>query len=268
MAQPEDIIRKLVESVAEEEKIDNYVIDMIPFSSMGANYMSILYRVIVSSTNREKLHLFAKVGMLSEGMREQMPVNYIFQREKSFYTILAPVYEKLQDACGITEDDKYKFAKYYGSNITHYEETLLMEDLGAQGHIMYDRFKPVDWEYASKGVEQLAKFHALSIAFKNVHSEIYNELFGMERDPLMETVYNVMRTMILNMTPGALDVTPSHLKDRLRKFMKDQSENDVYYSKHKSGVLVHGDYRASNILYKRQVSFCNIFFLNFDKLSW
>lgn len=258
MTQPEDIIRKLVESIAEEEKINNYDIDIIPFSSMGANYMSELYRATMSSPNRPDLHLFAKVGMLSHAMREQMPVNTIYEREMLIYTKLAPVYEKIQEENGISETDKFKFAKFYGFNATPYEETLLMEDLYTQGYTMYDRFKPVNWEYASKGVEELAKFHALSLAFKSAYPEIYNELFEMKQDLLQETISATIKTMLMNMMPSTLEITPAILQDRLQKFINDQLEKEtfeMYYTKHKSGVLVHGDYRASNILFKRQVSF-------------
>lgn len=259
MVQPEDIIRELVESVAEEEKIDSYDINIRPFSSLGANYMSVLYRAVLSSPNRPALHFFAKVAMLSDGIREQVPVNYIYEKEKSIYTILAPAYNKLQDESAIPENDKFKFAKFYRYHSTPYEETLLMEDLHAQGYTMYDRFKPVNWEYASKGVEELAKFHALSIAFKNVHPEIYQEIFDRDQDLLLKAMYDGMKTMAMNMLPGVLEITPNNLKNRLQKFINDQYEKetfDKYHLQHKSGVLVHGDYRASNILFKRQVSFC------------
>lgn len=63
---------------------------------------------------------------------------------------------------------------YYGANTTAKEEMLVLEDLSLQGYTIYDRLKSIDWPFASAAVIQLAKFHALSMAFEKEYPEEYN----------------------------------------------------------------------------------------------
>lgn len=53
------------------------------------------------------------------------------------------------------------------------EETLILEDLTASGYVIFHRFKSVNWKYAAKAIEDLAKFHSLSLAFQIENPELF-----------------------------------------------------------------------------------------------
>lgn len=255
MSQPEEILSRLLKNIIEEKNIKDAHVKITPSTSEGANYTSTLFKVKIISNNHDDLNLFGKVAVISDIMREQLDADKMFEMEVRAYTELLNRYEELQQKYGISEDDKYTFPKYYGSIRTQKEETIVLEDLSAQGYTMFSRHNSINWEYASKAIEALAKFHALWFAYKKEFSEEYERNYSsyIFNIPILEEAdTNPFKQMC---TP-ALMVAPSHLKDILENFIDiqfNESNTKKYYGPDKYGFLVHGDYRASNIVFKRQV---------------
>lgn len=257
MAQPEDILRKQCEKIAAEENLTDYDVEIIPVSSDGANYMSVNFRIKIIAQNLPNLNLFAKVAIFSEAVREQLPVNVIYEREITAYTKVLAAYEILQEKCNIPNEDKFTFAKYYGSSLVNNEECMILEDMTAQGYTMYDRFKAINWEYAARGIEQLAKFHALSLAFNKEFPNELQAVFGKDDDDF-DSMYQLIKISMTSMSQLALPFVAEDIRERLQFFLDEQFKEEnfrKYYSKTSRPFIIHGDYRASNILFKRKVSF-------------
>lgn len=256
MIEPEEIFREQLHKIAGEENLSDYQIEITPASSDGANYMSVNFKAKIISPNRPDLKLFAKIGFFSEAMRAQVPIDVLYGKEIATYTQILPRYEEIQEKNRIPKEDRYQFAKLYGSSTEYLKECVIMEDLGAQGYRLYDRFQPFSWEYASKAVEELSKYHALSLALKKDFPEVCQDIFKQDEE-LFDSFFEKMEVSLMGMVQTALSIVSDELKERLLKFYKENLSAEGFkniYAPSKHGIIVHGDYRASNILFKRQVS--------------
>ncbi|OWR43364.1 ecdysteroid 22-kinase [Danaus plexippus plexippus] len=164
MANCKDILCDCLKRVAKEQKYENCSITTKAISSGGANYTSALYLATIQAPGKEDLKLFAKVAAVGEKIRAIEP-HKIYETESLFYNYLLKKYKELEERNNIPAEYRFVTPKYYGGSDEYLKETFIFEDLTARGFTTHDRFKSIDWEYASKAIENLARFHALSIAF-------------------------------------------------------------------------------------------------------
>lgn len=254
MIQPEEILRKQLNKIASEKNLTNYRIEITSASSDGVNYMSVNYRAKIISPNRPDLNLFAKIAYFSDAMRAQLPIQTLYEREIVAYQLLS-IYDELQNKYGIQKEDRYQSVTLYSSSAEYMEECLIMEDIGVQDYKLFDRLQPFTWEYAAKGVEQLAKFHALSLSLKKEYPDLYENATKNDNDFFI-SCFEALKSMYSAMAKNALSIVPLELKERVNIYYEKQLTLDVYkklYLTSNHGIIVHGDYRASNILFNRQV---------------
>lgn len=249
-----DILKKTLKQVAAQENIQEYDEDIKELSTEGANYTSAIFSAKIISQNRSGLDLFAKVACISEKMRNQMKTDVMFSTERFVYHDLAKIYNDIQEKFKVPEHERFKFPKFYASNDAEMEETIILENLVSQGYTMYDRFKPLSWEFAAKAVEELAKFHALSFAYQKYNPEEFPKDDSKFNFTLTVDT-NVMKMAFDHMAGAAYPVVNETVRKRLQNFVEKLWTDEIfkkYYGPVKRSVLTHGDYRASNILFKRQ----------------
>lgn len=255
MTKQEKVLRDLLEKIAKEQKLKDPQIQIKPITSEGANYTSAIFKITITSTNREPLKLFAKVATLAEAFRPQFNADHLFEVERVVYNDVVKAYDKLQEQNGIPLEERFRFPVMYGYNPTKMEETLVLEDLTEQGFILFDRIKPINWEYAAKSVEQLAKLHALSFAYKSVYPEEYQRVF--EKLALIEPSTASSGVMWKKIEQTVMNTLPEEYKERFVKYIENKKEKytevfQKYYGPGHRDVIVHGDYRNSNIMFKRE----------------
>ncbi|XP_047989558.1 uncharacterized protein LOC125228898 [Leguminivora glycinivorella] len=171
-----------------------------------------------------------------------------FNTEVFVLTKVANAYEKLQDKHGIIERYTFpKIIKHECDNIP----TVVLENLAPKGYECYDRFKSVDWNYASKCVETLARFHALSFALKKECLDEFQLAGDFLDSKWIET--NFRSAVWEGANDGALAAVNKEDKEKVSKVL----EGAVGISKLwelseplKTSVLIHADYRPSNIMHK------------------
>lgn len=255
MAAAETILRKLIEKIIKQP----YNKDDVSFQALnsgGANYTSALYSVIIPSDNGNNLKLFAKVANINGKLREVMNVKTLFDTEQFLYKELAESYKKLQDKHNIAPEHRYSFPKFYGGNDDEGEETVILENLIDKGYSPYSRFKAIDWEHAACAVECLARFHALSFAFEKEEPENFTAALEIVK---LRYTYNrddpVMKETWLKMMGSAIQVAKEEHKEKVSAFLlRELLPEEIMQSKMPLGtpVLCHGDYRVSNLLFRRQ----------------
>lgn len=253
----EQILRRNLVKVAAEQKYYEPDIKVSPVSTEGANYTSDLFKATISSRERDDLQLFAKVAMVSETFRSQAPMR-VFDVERIFYKELAQKYQELEEGHKVPEEHRFKYPKTYTIDSTLYEETVVMEDLTKEGYTLHNRFKSVDWEYASAAFTEVAKMHALSLALRLENPEDfqrYSEEFKFQFD-MFEGAGGDMKKMMEQGMQNTLSVTKEEYKDRLMKYLEDMMDNGgietfkTYYQPSETPVIRHGDFRPSNIMHK------------------
>ena len=260
MANTEESLRKLLSKISKEQKYENPEIIIKDLSSGGANYTSKLFTAIIREENKEDLHLFAKVAIMGETFRKDLPLD-LFKNEVLAYTKVAKIYASLEEDNRVPEEHRLQFTKLYGFDPTHNQETLVLENLLAHGYGPFNRFQPISWEYASTTVSDLAKMHALAFAFAKQYPDQYEKVTAEMNIEWEE--FGSMYDLLQKMAIVALSNVKPEYKDALRKFLESQRNPLRINAPIRSKVIIHGDFRGSNLLHRvREVSlFYPIYYL-------
>ncbi|XP_068620501.1 uncharacterized protein [Battus philenor] len=249
MADTERVLRELIEKIAEEQQYRSSDAELQSFSTAGANYSSQLYRVTLHAPDKEDLVLFAKVLSISEHIRSQVPLT-VFDIEKIFYSEILQRYREMEQKYNIPKQHRFSAINYYGCSNEYMKEILVLEDLSSKGFRMHDRFESFSWKYAAKAITELAKFHALSMAYDKIDPEFFSKFSA--KFCIDEAREIVLKPMIENNIDMAGEVLTEENRERLQAFRKKNLDRkfDYYYKPLKRAVLAHGDFRASNLMHR------------------
>jgi hypothetical protein len=245
--QLQKILEKSLHALAEQRNYENYTLDISPVTTEGANYTSQLYQGKILASNNQELLFFSKVATLTEDIRSQMPTKIYFI-EQYTYRKLKVIFEKIEEQYKIPTENRLRIPELYWYDDKNLEEVLVIENLSEQGYTTYSRFESLTWEYASKSVEELGKFHALSIAMAKYYPEDYKEV--QELVAISDTGMN--KYIVEQMMSKGLEV----IKDENRERIKSCIDKDLprimslVYGSVKRPALAHGDFRMSNIMHK------------------
>ncbi|CAG9795985.1 unnamed protein product [Diatraea saccharalis] len=245
------VLQRTLHDIAEEKGYDHGELKVLPVSTGGASYTSQLYCGKMSAPNKEDLKFFAKVATLGKDARSMIPTSIYFT-EQYVYRKLAGVYEKIEDKHQVTSEHRFVFPVVYGYSDTDMEEVIVMQDLTAEGFTVQDRFSSFDWHYASAAVQQIARFHALSIAMQHDFPADYAEL--TEKIKFQKTLDQSMSGMFLQTVYKSVELVKEEYKERLREYLKIYLPKAIatYHDTPPRPVLNHGDFRMSNIMHKKR----------------
>ncbi|XP_063830479.1 uncharacterized protein LOC135079802 [Ostrinia nubilalis] len=256
MADAESNLRALLRRVARDQRYDDddALVALKPITSGGANYTSNLFLATLSTPGLPDLNLFAKVASISVKIRSRVNADNLYRTEQIFYNKLVNIWNGFQEKYQVPEQHRFVFPKYYGGSEEIGNETIILENLVAGGYMSFSRFKSVDWDQASKAVEVLAKYHALSFVLQKEDPAEYKVLledlkFVMsDEDPEMKGIWE-------RMVGGAMAVIDQQHHERIKKFFEAHDGRDLFTKYHMpthTPILAHGDFRPSNLLHKKQ----------------
>ncbi|XP_013192452.2 uncharacterized protein LOC106136448 [Amyelois transitella] len=247
----EKVFRDLLEEIAKEQNYKEYSLEVSPIFTGGANYSSLLFGGTISAPNKESLKVFGKVAAMNPSLRDEMASSALFDIERIVYEELVKIYEKIEKKHGIPEEDRLVFCKFYGSSSGVNQETIILEDLTANGYTLHDRMKSVDWPYASKAVEVLAKFHALSMCYEEEYPDSF-ERHGKHFATILKNIPDFFNKAFKMTFPHSLAVVKEENKERFKAFFTDEDKIDFcqFFKPVRKPVLIHGDYRPSNLMHR------------------
>ncbi|KAL0859169.1 hypothetical protein ABMA27_010993 [Loxostege sticticalis] len=248
----ENLLRDLLQKIATEQQYENPDIETAAIPTTGANFTSQLFHASLKSAGKADINVFAKVAVVNETMREQLGSNTIFEIEPHFYGKLAKAYKEIEDKHNVPEEFRLVVPKFYGHSGEYLKEVLVLQDLSKDGFVTYDRLKSVDWDYASKAVEELAKLHALSIAYQKEYPEDFEEDKKVLRRAKMDES-SPMVEMFKQMIGQVIQMVREENRPKIMKFLTgsfDMQGFMEFYSPKKRPVIVHSDYRQSNLMHK------------------
>ncbi|XP_059046962.1 uncharacterized protein LOC131842446 [Achroia grisella] len=241
------ILHKLLNEIVKENKYENPSVAVNLVYYEGISYTSYVpYTVTITEVGKEDLHMFARVAIKKDAKQTAM-----FDLEHSMHMELHKTYEDIQNACDIPPEKKLVMPKLYGYNPKELEETIVVEDLQPKGFIPFNRLKCIDWKYAAKSVESLAKIHALSMAYRDNNPVEFNEF--VKKANAQEDIYSgVADTAYKQRVEATLAVISDQNKNKLKVYLNKVSAVSLYdiQKSYQRPVLCHGDYRPSNILHK------------------
>ncbi|CAH2089114.1 unnamed protein product [Euphydryas editha] len=243
------ILDRMLEKIAQENQYYESKISIKSVSSGGANYTSYLYHVTISAPGKNDLKLFVKLAALGEKIRSSTEL-IIFEIENFFYKKLLKNYEAIEELNMVPLEHRIVTPKFYASNEECCKEVLILEDMTSKGYKTFDRFESIDWSYGSKSVQNLAKLHALSIAWSLDDPESFKNTTNLDSN----TYISITLELLKNVITSAIEVTRLENKKKIEKFYKEVTKNDVFrdfFKPIRRPVIAHGDYRPSNLLHRK-----------------
>lgn len=257
MSDAEACLRELLREVAREHGRADHSLRLRPITSGGANYTSVLFLATISSPEAPPLELFAKVACISEKLRTRFNVDTMYRVEQTFYNRIYKVWSRLEEKHQVPEQDRLVVPKFYAGDPELGRETVVLENLVTAGYGSYSRFKSIDWEHAAKTVEVLAKIHAFSYVHAKEDPEEFAELVKELKFDLKHDDSPDMKDVWVKMMEGSVAVVDERYQARVREFFESHNMVELYGKFHtptRAPVIVHGDFRSSNLLFKKQVS--------------
>ncbi|CAH2089108.1 unnamed protein product [Euphydryas editha] len=243
------ILNKMLEKIAQENQYFKSKISIKSASSGGANYTSYLHQVTISAPGKDDLKLFVKLAALGEKIRFSTEL-ILYETENFFYNKLLKNYEAIEERNLVPSEHRLVTPKFYASNEECCKEVLILEDMTSKGYQIFDRFESIDWKYASKSVQNLAKLHALSIAWSVDDPERFKNNTNLDLSACILFRLELLR----NATAFIIEATRKENKGRMEKFCKEMTKNDVFrdfFKPIRRPVIAHGDYRPSNLLHRK-----------------
>lgn len=251
MEESKKVVVKFLQNVAKEENYENSEITVKQVDSGGANYSSYIFLATISSRRKQDLKLFAKVAAIGEEGRESM--DDLYKNEAFFYTDFIKSCKTLEEKYEIPPEQRLHMVIFYGCSQEKFKETVVLEDLTASGFKSFDRFKSVTWDQTAESLRQLAKFHALNIVLSIEEPKKF-EIAKQEFSIYMSK--NVLRDFIKSCHSQIIEATEESNKQRIANFIENNLSSDkfkYFFEPINKEVIIHGDYRPNNLMYKTEV---------------
>ncbi|CAG9564307.1 unnamed protein product [Danaus chrysippus] len=258
-----EILTEILDKVAEEQEYDNYQINIQSASENENTYTTFLYQVTLKSPGKEVLVLDVKVPAPELTMRAILP---FFEMEYFFYDKLLRKYKLLEDKNNILPEHRLVTPKFYYGSDEYLKEILILEDLTAKGFVANDNLNFIDWEYASKSLENLAIFHALSIALSEDDPEGFQNLTMLSSN----IDYTGLEGIIEYAFTSALQVVKEENKSLLERIfiqLDNRKHQNKYYMPHSRPFIIHGNYRPGNLIHRKLDGHLDVIAVNYQMLS-
>lgn len=144
---------------------------------------------------------------------------------------MLPYFRVFQQSRGVNvdEDGAHEYPQCYKSIDAECCETLIMQDLSENGFIMINqRAKPVSFDHIKLVMQTIGKFHAVSIAMKNLEPEKFEqitsnitEIFFRSKSPVFALYVNCVTKLLVDAITDEKDV---HLLQHISRMW----ERDLY----------------------------------------
>ncbi|XP_023012809.2 uncharacterized protein [Leptinotarsa decemlineata] len=247
--------KRLIKVIADQNGFTDYQVEAQPGAQKGDNYFGIITSVSLKDKNKS-LELICKSAHSGEVFREKMPIHEQYVREIHLYESVLSEFKKFQEEYAVP-NPFVGFPKFYGKYIDENNECFFLENLKKSGYTHWDRKLPMNSEHIKAVLAEYAKFHATSLAmrqlkpemFKNLTENIKTHVFEKpDRNENDEMGNMFMTTAIKN----ALEIVGdnSSLIEAVRRaesgLIEDFASEDPSYDI----VVTHGDCWCNNILFK------------------
>ncbi|CAH0562112.1 unnamed protein product [Brassicogethes aeneus] len=261
-------LQDLFKQIDENVTIENFEESL--GSGRGDNYTASLYRLKLDGHKKTNdgfdqwtTSIIYKCLPESAARREAYKSEKLFRNEVAFYTKVMPLYEKFQKSKeNILSSTFQAIPKCYYAR----DNLIVLEDLRLSGYEMADRKVGLNFKQITAVLDELAKFHAVSLAVKMLHPQDFYTLLNT-RDGISEALFikeneEWYRDYYKHAIQNVLDMASKKLSKLelgttiLNKFAN--FANDSFFEKMINlvsdtgplSVLCHGDCWTNNILFK------------------
>lgn len=254
----------LAQSLGNDLQIDH--VEWKPLTAPGENYGSVMLAITVTLTRSknktETLNLVMKLPPPTSYLLDLFDSPVSFKKEIHFYNSMAKEFVNLQLECGIKEQDlSILVPKYYGGRLglkspEVFDEhaAIAMENIKFTGYDTEDRIYGLDEKHARVAIDQLAKLHALVVAFKLKKPQLYQKMAEIVLAKLgNETTEKCVGEMIRKVHADIKEMDEFKLLvDRVTRTIEYcvQANKNPGVVEEPWGTLIHNDYWVNNMMFQ------------------
>lgn len=243
--------------VAKAEGFGEYTIEHEAGSNNGDGFNGTMIAVTIIGKHRDdRLSLICKLKIANETRQENFQADLIFDREVLMYNTILPALESFQREHGLNAGDGLRaYPKCYLATNEQANAVIIMENLRASGHAMWDKRKTMQIENVKLLVEQLALMHGVSVAIRHQRPELFAEWQKLPNIFAEMAKGKAIQGMIISSYDRAsglladqrhIDIMQAFKNDWLPINVKRMDERVLgAYS-----VLIHGDCWNNNMMFK------------------
>lgn len=254
---------ELLKKIAASEGFTKYTTNVKSGSNHGDNFMGVLTTVQLRGIRikngkpiDDELNLLFKFGSPVAERRKEFQTDDLFFREMFAYEKLLPAFAKFQRDKGISDSDGFfSYPKFYASVFDEENGNFLivMDDLRPHKYAMWPKKQPVPLDHVKLVIQEIAKYHGVSIAMKHQRPVQFKEFENLS------DLFNNMVRNASSMFHAGYDMALTAVTDVEHiKILQDVKENllqRVLECVHKNrigpfGVIGHGDCWNNNQLFK------------------
>ncbi|XP_077291151.1 uncharacterized protein LOC143914723 [Arctopsyche grandis] len=248
-----DDLVQIINGVFKDENVESASMEVSEASGKGDNYLGKLYRVKASGKHGKSISIIVKCALDAKLIRDNFPVEILYQREIHAYSKMLPILYSLQNECHLPNKEKFYFAKYYDSITEIEKETLFIGDLAVEGYKMYNRQKPFDRQHLELVVKNLARFHATSFVLKQKNPTLFDQ-FSQKVGRKMEYGDNIGMFMEIAKKKCFDTIESAEIRQRVEANLEDFMGKFDGYLDYKTAepynAICHGDCWINNFLFK------------------
>lgn len=273
MSFPEYIV-KLIDDIAKSEQFTEYDTELSGTTKRGENFTGELNffkikgtRNIDGNSTFDTKDLVLKTAPSSRYRRQVFQAITGFKCEVEMYTKVLPAFTEFQEEKHLKTEDRFlSFPKVY---VTVYDEekdqfVIIMEDLRIKNYKMFPRSQSTTYKHAKLAMTTLAKYHAISFAFKDQKLNLFQDIFRNEtlssrymKDDLGYEIINILDRSIDSLENKKHKELVRDLKLTYLEWMEKFSDEQFIGG---SGVLLHGDCWSNNVLFQYNENVCLLYF--------
>lgn len=261
-------VENALKGIANDFELKKISIQVKSGSQAGDGFSSEMRSVNIKglqdSNLETELNLLCKLPPENENRRKDFLSHITFEKEICLYTKVLPAFIHFQREKLIQEADQFRaYPKCYkGLGVDGKEDyAIIMEDLRPKGFQMWNKMKPTTLGNIRLVLEQIGKFHAISLAMKDQRPDEFAEFkkFTDILGPFIAT--SNMRGMFDTSFERAKKfLHDDHHKELISKVQANLVEY-VFMCVNESvcgdfAVLSHGDLWNNNIMYHFDENVC------------
>ncbi|KAI8425940.1 hypothetical protein MSG28_004934 [Choristoneura fumiferana] len=241
----EDSIQRIIK----KEGYKDYNVLTRAISTDGGNYFGSLYEVDVKGTTEDgekETNIFVK-GIVPGDHFTVLSVSGMFTMELFIYNELFVLFNEIQNEAYVPVSERYNVVKSYQESI---HEAILLENVAKKGYKTGFRMDPVSLKFAELSIKQLAKLHALSFVLEIKYPEFNQRKIKTINCPFK--LNDDFKGLLKNSGEKISECLDDEARKRFNEYVPKLWENISHYlfdAKYKR-TIVHGDFRANNILMK------------------
>ncbi|KAI8425943.1 hypothetical protein MSG28_004937 [Choristoneura fumiferana] len=242
-------VNESIERIIKKEGYKDYKVLTRAISTVGGNYFGSLYEVDVKGTTEDgekETNIFVK-GIVSGDHLTVMSVSGMFTMELFVYNELSVIFNDIQNEAHIPMNERYNMVRSFQQSIP---EAIILENVARKGYKTGFRMDPVSLEFAQLSMQQLGKFHGLSFALENKRPEYFER--KLKTIPFPMNFNDDFKGLLKNSAKAISECLGDDASKKFNDYIPklwNKMQHCLFDFKYKR-TLVHGDYRANNILMK------------------